>query len=255
MSNTVGEIYDVIDGFAPFDSQADFDNAGLCVGNREAVVSKTLVCLDITKETIDEAVRLGAQLIVSHHPVIFNPIKQLSADSVVYRMAQAGLSAVCAHTNWDQADGGVNDVLFELVSDGAKCEAVTDEEGLKLIRIGKMNKEYSLLAYAEYCKKKLSSPWLQVVDYGLPVRTVAVVGGSYGDGIETCRRAGADTVVTGEAKYHEMLSAEHIGVNLICAGHYETEAPSMATLRDRLADALPGTEFILSDVKPRFKGV
>lgn len=110
---TIGEVYDYIDGFAPFDTALDFDNAGLLVGSRNDPVQTILVALDITLPVIEEAKQLGAQLIVSHHPVIFRPVRSLHRDSAPYRLAQAGIGAICAHTNLDMAKGGVNDCLGE----------------------------------------------------------------------------------------------------------------------------------------------
>ncbi len=110
---TIGEIYDYIDGFAPFSTALGFDNAGLLVGSRNDTVEKILVALDVTPAVIEEARQQGAQLIVSHHPVIFQPLRRLSRDSIPYRLAQAGIGAVCAHTNLDMAQGGVNDCLGE----------------------------------------------------------------------------------------------------------------------------------------------
>ena len=108
---TVREIYQYLDGLAPFSLQMEFDNAGFLVGRGERAVSKILVSLDITEEVAEEAAELGAELIVSHHPVIFRPLKKLEQGSVVWELARAGISAICAHTNLDKARGGVNDCL------------------------------------------------------------------------------------------------------------------------------------------------
>lgn len=110
---TIGDIYDDIDSFAPFSTALGFDNVGLLVGSRKDPVERILVALDITPAVIEEAKRQGAQLIVSHHPVIFQPLRRLSRDSIPYQLAQAGIGAVCAHTNLDMARGGVNDCLGE----------------------------------------------------------------------------------------------------------------------------------------------
>lgn len=110
---TAGEIYRYIDSFAPFSSAMDFDNPGLLVGGFHTPVRVALVALDITPEVIEEAKRRSAQLIISHHPVIFRPLKRLSEDSVPYLLAKAGITAICAHTNLDMAPGGVNDCLAQ----------------------------------------------------------------------------------------------------------------------------------------------
>ena len=114
---TVREIYRLIDEFAPFETQLDFDNAGFLAGRGEQEVSRVLVALDITQAVAEEAVRRGCQLIVSHHPVIFGGIKSMTDETVTGRvlltLAENGLSAICAHTNLDAAEGGVNDCLAQ----------------------------------------------------------------------------------------------------------------------------------------------
>lgn len=108
---TVRDVEQFLDKMAPFASALDFDNVGLLVGSGEQTAERTLVALDITPPVVEEAERLGAGLVVSHHPVIFRPIKRLDADDVPYRLARAGIAALCAHTNLDMAPGGVNDTL------------------------------------------------------------------------------------------------------------------------------------------------
>ena len=110
---TIREIYQYMNEIAPFDTAMDFDNAGFLVGDEGAEVTAALVALDITAQSVAQAQKLGAQLIVSHHPVIFNPMKRLMSASVPYLLAKAGVGAICAHTNLDMAKGGVNDCLAD----------------------------------------------------------------------------------------------------------------------------------------------
>lgn len=112
---TTGDITRFIDSFAPFSTAMDFDNVGLLVGGSEASVTRALVALDITPPVVEEAKRLKAQLIVSHHPVIFHPLKRLEEESVPYQLARAGIAALCAHTNLDMAQGGVNTCLAKAI--------------------------------------------------------------------------------------------------------------------------------------------
>lgn len=125
---TIGEVYDYIDGIAPFSTALDYDNVGLLVGSGQDPAEKILVALDVTLPVIEEAKRLGAQLIVSHHPVIFQPVRRLSGDSIPYRLAQAGIGALCAHTNLDMAEGGVNHCLGRALGlDGLRCFVAEDK--------------------------------------------------------------------------------------------------------------------------------
>ena len=113
----VMEVYRALDNWAPFDTQMDFDNAGFLVGRGARAVSRVLVALDITEQVVEEAGGWGAQLIVSHHPVIFHPVKTITDASplgrTLLRLAELGIAAICAHTNLDAVTGGVNDVLAQ----------------------------------------------------------------------------------------------------------------------------------------------
>ncbi len=114
---TVGEIYGYIDRIAPFRQQEKWDNSGLLAGDKEQPVSKAMLALDITGEVVNEAIISGVRLIISHHPVIFNPVKSITAQSepVVYKLIKHGISAICAHTSLDLANGGVNDILVRVL--------------------------------------------------------------------------------------------------------------------------------------------
>lgn len=131
--STVRDVYNYIDEIAPFDTAMDFDNCGMLVGNYSEVINKVLLSLDITPDVVKEAKKLGANLIISHHPVIFNPIKRLDSNSVPYLLAKNGISAICAHTNLDMADCGVNTALADLLG-------IKDREGLSVYKSKNYNK-------------------------------------------------------------------------------------------------------------------
>ena len=116
MKTYVRDIYNFLDSIAPFKTAMDFDNCGLLVGNMSESINKVLLSLDITREIVGEAESIGANLIISHHPVIFNPLKKLLSDCVPYMLAKKGIGAICAHTNLDMADGcGVNACLAKAI--------------------------------------------------------------------------------------------------------------------------------------------
>jgi dinuclear metal center YbgI/SA1388 family protein len=230
------DIYNYIDSFAPFSSAMDFDNVGILVGNKEKAVNKVLTCLDITPSAIESALTVGAQLIVSHHPVIFDPINSVSANSAVYKLCREGIDAICAHTNLDAAAGGVNDVLCNII--GLQNIEIWEPE--KIGRIGYT--ESDLNAFAKTVSDKLGIKAVNVVDSGNPVRKVAVMGGSGGGDINNAILAGADTLLTGEMKHSRYIEARSKGLNVVTAGHFDTEFPVIPVLSEMLKNRFPSLE-------------
>ena len=252
----VKEIYQLIDNFAPFETQMDFDNAGFLVGRGDRAVERVLVALDITKVVVEEAVRRGCQLIVSHHPVIFGGVKSVTDETVTGRvllaLAENGLSAICAHTNLDAAEGGVNDCLAQRL--GLTDTVLLEQDGTdrrgRAYGIGRIGQAHrtgvSGAEYAAYVKEKLGARSVRFEDAGIPVSRVAVGGGSCGSMLEQVRAAGCDTFVTADVKYDVFLSARAMGINLIDAGHYATENVVCPALVKLIAQAFPQVEVLLS---------
>lgn len=248
---TVQDIYRFIDHIAPFSIQESWDNAGMLVGHWNRTVKRILVTLDITPEVVLEAEKTGAELIVSHHPLLFHPAKQIT-DGVldlvgqrVLRLAERGIAAICCHTNWDSTQGGVNYILAKLCGlEEVQILEVsgTNEQGISygIGRIGTLSVPMPLEEYLQLLKGSLEPNGLRYVDGGKLVYKVAVGGGSCGSMMETVMRAGCDTFVTGDLKYDQFLNAKMMGLNLIDAGHYPTEDPSMMVLGHQLAKAFPG---------------
>ena len=252
----VKEIYQLIDNFAPFETQMDFDNAGFLVGRGDSAVERVLVALDITKVVVEEAVRRGCQLIVSHHPVIFGGVKSVTDETVtgqvLLALAENGLSAICAHTNLDAAEGGVNDCLAQRL--GLTDTVLLEQDGTdrrgRAYGIGRIGQAHrtgvSGAEYAAYVKEKLGARSVRFEDAGIPVSRVAVGGGSCGSMLEQVRAAGCDTFVTADVKYDVFLSARAMGINLIDAGHYATENVVCPALVKLIAQAFPQVEVLLS---------
>ena len=220
-----------------------WDNVGLLVDAGQPV-HRVLAALDITPAVVAEAKRLGCQLVVSHHPVIFHALKRLS-DQPAALLVRERLSAVCAHTNFDAAEGGVNDVLAELLG----LENVRPFAGLG--RMGEIP-EQTAAAFAAHVAAALGAP-VMLADAERPVHTVAVVGGSGGDFAQAAREAGADCLVTGEAAHHEGLDSLQHGTSLIVGGHYATEHPAVHRLADWLRERFGELEVLESqDERPPF---
>lgn len=241
---TVGEIYGFLDAIAPFEYQMDFDNSGLLVGDENKEVESVLVSLDITNGVVKEAVGLGCGLIISHHPVIFTPIRSLMIDSPVYSLAASGISAICAHTNLDDADGGVNACLAE------KLEIIGagKVEGCDTGLLGRLDKPYTPPKFACFVRDRLGCGAVQFVEGSSMIEKVAVIGGAGGEYIDLMFDAGADAVVTGEVKHHILIDAQDNGKSLIVAGHFNTEAVVLEPLAERLRMRFPKVKFVVSGI-------
>ncbi|MCD8353854.1 MAG: Nif3-like dinuclear metal center hexameric protein [Clostridiales bacterium] len=252
---TVQAVYELMDRRAPFQMQEPWDNSGLLVGHREAPVERILTCLDITPETIQEAAELGCQLIVSHHPVIFDPVKRAEDGNYTGKrlllLAENHIAAICCHTCLDACPGGVNDVLAELcgLTDVGQLEQMgTDSQGRPygIGRVGWLPAPVSLADYLQRLKEALHPNGLRYYDAGRPVERVAVGGGSCGSMLDLAVQAGCDTFVTADLKYDHFLAAKDYGVNLIDAGHYPTENPVMERVTAWLREAFPDVEVLPS---------
>lgn len=246
----VKEIYNYIDSVAPFGTQLDFDNAGLLVGRGGAAVGKVLVALDITTAVVREAAAMGAELIVAHHPVIFHPVKTVTdgdpTGEKVLLLAEYRIAAICAHTNLDAAQGGVNELLAQRLG-LAELEQLhqdgVDEQGRAygIGRVGllKTNTPMDAAAFAAKVKSDLNAANVRYVDAGKPVYRVAVGGGSCGSMLHDAVAAGCDTFVTADVKYDVFLEAAELGINLLDAGHFATENVVIEPLAHSLQNTFP----------------
>lgn len=234
---------------APPELAEGWDNVGLLVDCGRPV-RRVLIALDITPAVLAEAVEQKCELIVAHHPVIFAPLKQLGPEDMPFRLVQAGVSAICMHTNLDAAAGGVNDTLAalfgmqqpEIFADG--CGRVGQIAPLTVPQLAQ--KAQQLLAGE--CNAPASGPAVQVkfVDNGRPVRRLAVISGAGGSMFDQALAQGADCLLTGEANHHHACDAARLGLGLVAAGHYATEFPVVRRLAEALRAACPGLEVLPS---------
>lgn len=238
----IREIYDFIDRIAPYELQMDFDNSGLTIGDADDEFTKALLAMDVTDAVIDEALRCGAELIITHHPLIFNPIKRISSKSLVYRLIQNGIGCLSAHTNLDIAEGGVNTCLAKAI--GLENIAYT---GMECLYIGTLEHDVNAHELAEAVRDALGCRGLRFADSGEKIKTVAVSSGAGGSAVYDAAGLGADALVTGEIKHHEILDAVRLGVSVIDAGHYKSEDVVFEPLIEKLRAEFPDMEFIKSN--------
>ena len=238
MSITVQQVLEEMRRIAPPELAESWDNVGLLV-DAGRPVDAILTTLDITAPVVEEAVRLGCSLIVSHHPVIFDPIKRITADDLPALLLKGGVSAICMHTNLDAAPGGVNDTLAELLG---MRDTVSFADGCG--RIGTVDAT-TAKALAELCEDTLG-PGVRYVEAGRPVLRLAEVSGAGGSYWKEALDLGADCLVTGEANHHAACDAKRLGMGLVAAGHWATERPIAGVLAKRLKEAFPETPVTVS---------
>lgn len=239
------DILHYLEALAPAATCEEWDNVGLLLGSAEGEDACVLVTLDVTSAAVQAAVDAGAHLIVSHHPVIFRPLKALSADSAVWRAVQADVSVACLHTNWDKAAGGINDALAAAL--GLADVTVTSDG---LCRVGRLSAPMTAQQLAVHTAAVLGCD-VRVCGEK-EVSRVAVCGGSGGEFIAASE---ADAFITGEVRHHEWLAAKEAGTVVIEAGHYATEQPGVAALAAALAAAFPALRVVPFDVTSPYRTV
>ncbi len=255
---TVNEIKAALFEIAPAYMKENWDNVGLLCGRGNQEVETVLVALDPFPEVAWEAKERGAQLLVTHHPLIFPPAGSFHAvndESIVgqtiLELAENKIAAVNIHTNLDSAPGGVNDVLAETLG-------LTNIQVLAPVGEDGQGRAYGLGRYGDvapcelsfflpFVKERLSCGGLRYVNGGKLVKRVAVGGGSCGEFLRDAVKCGCDTFITADVKYNQFADAKELGVNLIDAGHFPTENPVCKYLAEQLRECFPELRILESE--------
>lgn len=252
---TVQDFSDFLEGFAPSRLAEDWDNAGLLVGDPALAVRRVMTCLTVTPASADEATREKVDLIVSHHPLPFRPLKRVTTDSVpgrlLWQLIRSGVSIHSPHTRFDSAAMGINQRLAAGLGlvDVLPLVPFTDNhggadpDGLGAGRFGHLAAPLSLDECAARLKQFLSIDGLHIVgEKSRSIKRVAVACGSAGAYLEVAGPLGCDLLVTGETSFHTCLEAEATGIALLLPGHYASERFAVECLADVLAEQFPGIE-------------
>lgn len=214
---TVKDIYDYLNSIAPFDTAEEWDNCGLNVGSFDKDVKKIYIALDVTNDVLEEAKSFGADLVITHHPMIFNPVSKILCDNLIYKAVASGMSFIASHTCLDKAAGGVNHCLANKI--GIKnLKTYAENDFLKYGEIEPCTSE----EFAKKIKSALGGA-VSFTDAGETIKTVALCSGGGGDFVAEAKNMGADAFLTGEAKHHEYLYSNNFGISMFVAGHFETE--------------------------------
>ena len=247
------DIIDIIESRAPLRYQDDFDNSGLQVGSPGNEVRRVLVCLDVTEAVMDEAERLGCDLVLSHHPLIFKALRQVGDATYQQRCAvravRSDIAVYSAHTSLDNAPHGVNHKIAELLGLerlGWLSPRPDGESGSGLV--GELREELPYGEFLESVRAKFGVKALRCsrADALSPIRKVALCGGAGAFLLPQAIASGADCFVCGEFHYHDYF--ENAGVRLVELGHYQSEQYTQQLLRDILHEAFPTLETVLTGI-------
>ena len=241
----IRDIFEFLDSVAPFSSAQEWDNSGLLIGDMDAEVSNAIVSLDCTQETIIAAKANSAELIITHHPVIFEPLKEIESGSVVWELAKNGISVISAHTNLDIAPNGVNAQLCQKL--GFESSPAQDEPFLRIIDL---DQPQSLSSLAGQIKASLGTEVLRAFEGYGEAKKIAVCCGSGGDLLGAAKSLGCDTLITGDVKHSAFIEAANIGMNILDAGHFATEDIVVDPLAEMLAERFPEIGFAAVHSKP-----
>ena len=237
---TIQQVYDFINERAPFDTQLAFDNSGLLVGAPDREVTGVHFALDVTNRVIDEAVANGANLIVTHHPMMFSPVKRLVETEhearLLCRLIREDISLISAHTNLDQAAGGCNDVLAQTIG-------LTDIQGEGFVRVGSLPRPMAACELAAHIGGVLGDVVRVMGDPLAVITKVGMCSGSGADEWPGAAAMGAQAFLTGEVKHHIALEAADSGIVMLEAGHYATEAPGIFALAKALQTSELGVQY------------
>lgn len=250
------KIIEIIETMCPERLAYPWDNVGLLCGDGEKEVKKIFVTLDTNLTTVKEAVSRGADMIVSHHPILMGGIKRIDYSAPTGQMLRLlienNIVLFAAHTNMDTARGGINDRLAEMFSlaDVKILDRHTDDPAAGLGRYGRLKSPITFGEFVKMCGEILNTPLRAAGDFDKMITVAAVASGSCSEIIPLAREKGADVIITGDMKYHNMIDMTEAGMCVVDAGHYPTEICVM----DIFAELLKNTdaEIIKSENKDIF---
>lgn len=238
---TVNNVLKYLTDKYPLDTACDFDNVGLLVGDGNTAVTRAVVCLDCDINTVNYAKEIGAQLIITHHPVIFNGLKCVTVGTVVYELVKANISVISMHTNLDIAVGGVTEQLCEALG-LTNVKPFTAHDGF-LIREAECGIS-DADKLAQHIKQKLGGV-VKYADSGREINRVLVCSGSGGDFLTDVIVGGYDALISADIKHNVFIDAVNSGVAVFDAGHYQSENVIVKPLCFELQNAFSNVDFLI----------
>ncbi len=245
----VSDILAEMDKIAPLANIHKGDNSGLLVGNPGTAVTKVLTALDITCDVVREASEKGANVIISHHPVIYNPLYALDETNPACLALKLGIACICFHSSLDMADGGINDIIYDMLKEPfglSKPDGVVEPvhpDGRGYGMVCNASKEFSPEAAAEKLKEIFGCMVVRYTKGSRPIRRIAFCSGGAGSDLTKAIALGADAYITGDVKHDQLITALNSGVSIFDCGHYYTEVIAMPYLKRCFNEDFPGLSF------------
>lgn len=250
----LNKIIEAMNKFAPMNLKEDFDNVGLMVGDKTAKIRKVLLALDCTLEVIEEAKELKVDLIITHHPLIFNRPKSITTDTLqgkkIIELIKNNINLYASHTNLDAAFGGLNQTIVEMLgfksNEILEKSKITSNGNVGLGRMIRLETEINLKDLIDIVKSKLNINTLRVVEGNKKVKNIAVINGSGQSFINQAVNSGADCIITGDTTYHFASDYKEMGVSIIDAGHFGSEWLVFLKTMEKIRNQFKEIEFIES---------
>ncbi len=251
---TIQDIYNILNDYAPFSLQESYDKSGLLVGSPKQQVNTVMLTLDITTPVVMEAAMKNVDLILSHHPVIWEPLQSISPEHPVWHLIRNQIGAISSHTCLDIAEGGLNDYFGDILNSSVPLQPerfplVTLSPGRVLGRAANLAQPTDAYSLAEMLRIALKCSNLRFYPgkkSGL-IRRLAWCTGSGGDLIKAAIEAGADALITGDCKHSIWMEAHNLDFSLFDCGHFETEVPVVGLFRKILQQAAPELTLLNSE--------
>ncbi len=246
---TVKDIFAAMDVIAPMKNLHKGDNSGLLVGDETAPVTKVLFALDITCEVVREAIEIGAEVIVAHHPVIFHPLYTLDDSNPACLALKHGIACICFHSPLDMADGGINDIIFDMLNPPLKLkkQAVLEPvhtDGRGYGWVCSVGNEIMPDKLGVLLKDIFGNKVVRYTNSGRAVKKIAFCSGGAGGNLPLAIEQGADAYVTGDVKHDQWITARNNGIALYDCGHFHTEDIVIPYLIKRFGEILSGLELV-----------
>lgn len=245
----ISDICDLMEQIAPTKYAENYDNVGLLIGDMQTYVKGIVIALDANEDTVDFALKNNCNLIITHHPLIFSPLKHVTTgngvEKIVYKLISNNIALYSAHTNFDKADGGTDDVLARalgMLCSERLCTEISDGKNIGLGRFSKVN-PITALQLKQKLAKLTGGNIVSTADDDKIITSIASCAGSGGSLTEYASAKNADIFVTGEVDYHKALDAKRMGLDIMLCSHAASEQISLNHLKSALQNRLNGVKY------------